>query len=83
MPGSDDSRDLHIAGYIRRSRLEQARLDLVTSTGRPSVSELAAHWQFADSSHFIRAFKTQYGQTPAGTSSPGSVDVRTSTVKAW
>ncbi|MFC4608362.1 AraC family transcriptional regulator [Streptomyces maoxianensis] len=38
---------------------------MVTSTGRPSVSELAAHWQFADSSHSIRAFKTQYGQTPA------------------
>ncbi|MGW7045725.1 helix-turn-helix domain-containing protein [Streptomyces avermitilis] len=30
-----------------------------------SVSELAAHWQFADSSHFIRAVKGRYGQTPA------------------
>ncbi|ASR00023.1 hypothetical protein CGL27_09890 [Streptomyces sp. 11-1-2] len=29
-----------------------------------SVSELAAHWQFADSSHFIRSFKKTYGQTP-------------------
>jgi len=27
-------------------------------------SEIAAHWQFADGSHFIRAFKKQYGQTP-------------------
>ena len=26
--------------------------------------ELAAHWQFADSSHFIRAFKKHYGRTP-------------------
>ncbi|MEV0385724.1 helix-turn-helix domain-containing protein [Nonomuraea sp. NPDC050643] len=51
--------------YIRRRRLEQAGLALTAPFGRPSVSELAAHWQFADSSHFIRAFKKQYGQTPA------------------
>jgi len=30
-----------------------------------ALSELAARWQFADTSHFIRAFKRQYGQTPA------------------
>ncbi|MFF4507488.1 helix-turn-helix domain-containing protein [Streptomyces sp. NPDC001401] len=54
-----------VAGYIRRSRLERARLELLAPAGRPSVSELAAHWQFADSSHFIRAFKSQYGRTPA------------------
>ena len=54
-----------VAGYIRRSRLERARLDLLHPTDRPSVSELAARWQFADSSHFIRAFKRQYGRTPA------------------
>ncbi|MGW7576508.1 helix-turn-helix domain-containing protein [Streptomyces sp. NPDC054765] len=53
-----------VAGYIRRTRLEQARLELLTPEHRPSISELAAHWQFADSSHFIRAFKSQYGQTP-------------------
>ncbi|MEU0936039.1 helix-turn-helix domain-containing protein [Embleya sp. NPDC005971] len=52
------------AGYIRHSRLEQARLELRTSTTRPSISELAAHWHFAGSSHFTRAFRSQYGQTP-------------------
>ena len=36
----------------------------------PSVTELAAHWHFSDSSHFIRAFKKQYGRTP------GDMDVR-------
>ena len=41
-----------------------ARLALTAPSGRWSVSELAAHWQFADSSHFIRAFKKRYGQTP-------------------
>jgi AraC-like DNA-binding protein len=56
------------AAWIRTRRLEQARLD-ITSPSSPSsplsVSEIAAHWQFADSSHFSRAFKQHYGQTPA------------------
>jgi AraC-like DNA-binding protein len=54
-----------VAGYIRRRRLERARLDLGAPRGRPDVSAVAARWQFADSSHFIRAFKRQYGETPA------------------
>jgi AraC family transcriptional regulator, positive regulator of tynA and feaB len=53
------------AAYIRRRRLERARLELAAPAGRPSVSEVAARWHFADSSHFIRAFKQRYGQTPA------------------
>jgi AraC-like DNA-binding protein len=54
-----------VAAYIRRRRLEQARLDLGTPPGRPDVAEVAARWQFADSSHFTRAFRRQYGETPA------------------
>ncbi|MFG2847140.1 helix-turn-helix domain-containing protein [Kitasatospora sp. NPDC048296] len=54
-----------VAGYIRRRRLEHARTALLSTTGRPSISGLAAYWQFADSSHFSRAFKRHYGQTPA------------------
>ncbi|MGW1564086.1 helix-turn-helix domain-containing protein [Streptomyces sp. NPDC002144] len=50
--------------YIRHRRLEEARLALTAPSGRLSISELAAHWRFADSSHFTRAFKKQYGQTP-------------------
>ncbi|MFE5586225.1 helix-turn-helix domain-containing protein [Kitasatospora sp. NPDC056531] len=53
-----------VAAYVRRRRLEQARSQLAEPTGQSSVSEIAAHWHFADSSHFIRAFKRQYGQTP-------------------
>ncbi|MFF7188947.1 helix-turn-helix domain-containing protein [Streptomyces sp. NPDC008222] len=53
-----------VSAYIRRRRLEEARLALTAPSGRLSVSELAAHWQFADSSHFIRAFKKHYGRTP-------------------
>lgn len=53
-----------VTAYIRRRRLEQARLELTAPAGRPSISELAARWRFADSSHFARAFKGQYGETP-------------------
>ena len=55
-----------VTAYIRRRRLEQAQLELTVGgpAGPPSVTELAAQWQFADSSHFIRAFKKKYGQTP-------------------
>ncbi|MEY9997184.1 AraC-like DNA-binding protein [Streptomyces sp. V4I8] len=49
-------------GYVRRHRLERARADPLADRG--SVSDLAAHWQFADSSHFVRAFKRAYGWTP-------------------
>ncbi|MGW2328238.1 helix-turn-helix domain-containing protein [Streptomyces sp. NPDC001700] len=54
-----------VTAYIRHRRLEEARTALIAPVGRRlSVSELAAHWQFADSSHFIRAFKKRYDQTP-------------------
>lgn len=53
-----------VAAYIRRRRLEQARRALL-SPSHPTVSEIAARWQFADSSHFIRMFRRYYGQTPA------------------
>ena len=53
------------AAYVRRRRLDQARLDLAAPSGRPGVSEVAARWHFVDSSHFTRAFKKQFGETPA------------------
>lgn len=54
-----------VSAYIRLRRLEEARLALTAGSGRRlSVSEAAAHWQFADSSHFIRSFKRLYGRTP-------------------
>ena len=54
-----------VAAYIRRRRLEQARMELAARPGRPDISVVAARWRFADSSHFARAFKKQYGQTPS------------------
>lgn len=71
-----------VTTYIRHRRLHEARLALTAPSGRLSISELAAHWQFADSSHFTRTFKKRYGQTPtdyarstaAATPSPGRVE---------
>lgn len=60
------------AAYIRRRRLEEARRALAAGH---TVSEVAARWQFADSSHFIRAFRKRYGQTP-GTVTAGNGDGR-------
>lgn len=56
--------DESVTAYIRSRRLEKARHALTLPSGRPSMSELAAHWQFADGSHFTRAFKKEFGQTP-------------------
>ncbi|WP_405761532.1 helix-turn-helix domain-containing protein [Streptomyces sp. NBC_00045] len=53
-----------VSTYIRHRRLHEARLALVSPSERLSISELAAHWQFADGSHFTRSFKKHYGQTP-------------------
>jgi AraC family transcriptional activator of tynA and feaB len=39
------------------------RLALTAPSNHLSTSELASHWQFADSSHFTRAFKQHYGWT--------------------
>jgi AraC-like DNA-binding protein len=54
-----------VAAYVRRKRLEQARRELLTAWDRPSIAEAAARWHFADSSHFTRAFKKQFGETPS------------------
>jgi AraC-like DNA-binding protein len=54
-----------VAAYVRRRRLEEARLELAAPARPPTVAEIAARWQFSDHSHFNRAFIKKYGQTPA------------------
>ncbi|WP_083970843.1 helix-turn-helix domain-containing protein [Actinoplanes awajinensis] len=49
---------------MRRRRLDQARRALLAPTGG-TVVEIAARWQFAESSHFIRTFRRYCAQTPA------------------
>jgi AraC-like DNA-binding protein len=56
-----------VAAYLRARRLAEARKALTTPTlsgDRPGISEIAARWQFADASHFSRAFRRRYGMTP-------------------
>jgi AraC family transcriptional activator of tynA and feaB len=54
-----------LMGYVRRRRLEQARDDLISGNGTLTVCEIGQRWCFADSSHFIRAFRQRFGTTPA------------------
>ena len=55
--------DEPITSYILRRRLESARQALLSAPGL-KVAEAAAHWQFSDSSHFVRSFRKLYGLTP-------------------
>lgn len=52
------------SAYIRTRRLDEARRALVAGRRGTTVTEIAARWQFADGSHFTRAFRDRYGQTP-------------------
>ncbi|MGD6741331.1 helix-turn-helix domain-containing protein [Streptomyces sp. BH106] len=51
-----------VMGYVRERRLERARAELIST--RLTVSEIAARWHFADSSHFVKAYKKQFAETP-------------------
>lgn len=48
--------------YVRTRRLERARAELMST--RMTVSEIAARWYFADSSHFVKAYKRRFAETP-------------------
>ncbi|MFJ4784715.1 helix-turn-helix transcriptional regulator [Streptomyces sp. NPDC088794] len=54
-----------VMAYVRERRLERARAELVAT--RLTVSELAARWRFADSSHFVKAYRKRFGETPTTT----------------
>ena len=56
---ADDS----VMAYVRRQRLQRARTQLMDPGAR--VADVAARWQFSDTSHLIRQFKAAYGVTPA------------------
>jgi AraC-like DNA-binding protein len=55
--------DESLMAYVRRQRLRRARAQLINPEAR--VADVAARWQFSDTSHFIRQFKALYGTTPA------------------
>ncbi|MCW8103634.1 helix-turn-helix domain-containing protein [Streptomyces tauricus] len=54
-----------VMSFVRRCRLQRAHEDLIDSGEADKVSEIAARWFFSDASHFIRNFKSIYGETPA------------------
>ncbi|MFD4553911.1 helix-turn-helix domain-containing protein [Streptomyces sp. NPDC058469] len=54
-----------LMAYVRRRRVERALQDLTAPGSRLSVTEAAARWAFADTSHFVRACRRRYGQTPS------------------
>ncbi|MER7184432.1 helix-turn-helix domain-containing protein [Streptomyces hyaluromycini] len=53
-----------VMAYVRRRRLESARRELDHPGGTYTVADVASRWQFADPSHFRRAYRNTYGQPP-------------------
>jgi AraC-like DNA-binding protein len=51
-----------VMGYVRERRLERARAELAST--RLTVSEIAARWHFADSSHFVKAYRKRFAEPP-------------------
>jgi AraC family transcriptional activator of tynA and feaB len=57
--------DESIASYIRRMRLAGARSELASKMANGNIASVAHRWGFADSSHFTRTFRAQYGSLPS------------------
>ena len=52
-----------VMSYVRERRLERARAELLSSSA--AVSDIAARWHFADSSHFIKSYRKRFGDSPS------------------
>jgi AraC-like DNA-binding protein len=57
--------NIRFGEWIRRSRLEGTRRDLINlaPTGTP-VAAVARRWGFTDAAHFSKTFRTAYGLSP-------------------
>lgn len=54
-----------VSGHIRGRRLAMCRRDLESTTlAARQIGEIAAHWGFADASHFSKVFRAAYGLSP-------------------
>lgn len=61
-----ESESVSVSRYIQRLRLQTCRDALAdTSFADYSVSAIAYRFGFKDASHFSRAFKAEFGETPA------------------
>jgi AraC-like DNA-binding protein len=56
--------DESVMAYVRRRRLDHARIEMLTQDSSVTITYLAARWQFADAAHFSRAFRQRFGLTP-------------------
>ncbi|MFB9835871.1 helix-turn-helix domain-containing protein [Actinoallomurus acaciae] len=56
--------DESVMAYVRRRRLDHARIEMATQDSSVTITYLAARWQFADAAHFSRAFRQRFGLTP-------------------
>lgn len=59
-------RGMTVSGWIRQRRLEVARQALADPAwAGADIAQVAASHGFSDHSHFTRAFRTAYGETPS------------------
>lgn len=57
-----------VSAHIRARRLAMCRRDLEgTTLAARQIGEIAAHWGFADASHFSKVFRAAYGLSPKET----------------
>jgi len=53
------------SGYVRSRRLARCRADLISPLYADlSITEICYRWGFNASSHFSRAFREEFGQSP-------------------
>jgi len=55
-----------VSRYIWESRLEKSREDIINSINL-SITEIAFKWGFNHNTHFSRAYKKYYGESPSDT----------------
>ncbi|WP_298106130.1 acetamidase/formamidase family protein [Bradyrhizobium sp.] len=60
-----ERRNQSFSDYVRHSRLERSRADLIDSNhADESIAEIARRWGFPDQAHFSRSFNRAFGTTP-------------------
>lgn len=70
------SRGITFAASIRRERLRRIHRDLLDPAhAHRSIAAVAARWGIPDPAHLARAFRTEFGQTPADVRRTGTVPV--------
>jgi AraC-like DNA-binding protein len=53
-----------VSGWIRERRLLRCRNELLQTSQKPSMTEIAHRWGYSDSAHFSRSFKKRFGMPP-------------------